>query len=108
MHFVLKSLPACHCLSQFSCSLSGEFRLSKQRQRVCFILGDISFPLYLFHIPTMVLLLSFGVKGSTSMAIGSLLASAVALYGMDYPSRRCFRVGPSRMMKVIPALDPKH
>jgi peptidoglycan/LPS O-acetylase OafA/YrhL len=87
--------------------LSGEFRLSKQCQRICFILGDISFPLYFFHIPTMVLLLSFGVKGSASMVIGSLLASVVALYGIDYPSRRCFRVDPNRMTKVIPALAPR-
>jgi peptidoglycan/LPS O-acetylase OafA/YrhL len=87
--------------------LSGEFRLSKQCRRICLFLGDISFPLYLFHVPTMVLLFSFGVNGSALMVVGSLLVSIVALYGVDYPSRRRFRVDPKRLKKAIPALVPR-
>jgi peptidoglycan/LPS O-acetylase OafA/YrhL len=77
-------------ISIFVLVLSGEFKLSNRWRRICSFLGDVSFPLYLFHIPTMVLLLSFGVTGSAAMVVGSVLTSVLALYGIDYAGRRLF------------------
>lgn len=93
-------------ISLFVLVLSREFQLSERLQRACLFLGDVSFPLYLFHIPTMVLLLSLGVKGSAAMVIGSLLASVLALYGIDYPSRRHFHSRPDSVPKMVP-VDPE-
>ncbi len=86
-------------ISIFVLLLSSEFNLSKRHQRICSFLGDVSFPLYLFHIPTMVLMLSFGVTGSAAIVIGSLLTSVLALYGIDYESRRRFGSRPTNILR---------
>jgi len=61
-------------------------------------LGDLSFPLYLFHIPTMAFLLSFHPTSKWLMPwlmVGSsLLVSLAALYWVDYPCRRLFADRP--------------
>jgi peptidoglycan/LPS O-acetylase OafA/YrhL len=77
-------------ISIFTLLLSGEFKIPDLFCRICSFLGDVSFPLYLFHIPVMVLLISFGVRASAPIVFTALLASCAALYAIDYPSRAYF------------------
>jgi peptidoglycan/LPS O-acetylase OafA/YrhL len=87
-------------ISVFTLLLSTEVRIGPRGQKICNLLGDISYPLYLFHVPVMVLLLTFGVKTTLPLIIASLLISAAVLYGIDYPSRRLFSVR-SRMQEPL-------
>jgi peptidoglycan/LPS O-acetylase OafA/YrhL len=78
-------------ISIFTLLLSGEFELSSLLCRICNFLGDVSFPLYLFHIPVMVLLISLGVRTSLPIVATALFASCIALCAIDYPARALFR-----------------
>ena len=80
--------------------LNGKVDVSKRWRDLLLLLGDLSFPLYLFHIPTMVLLLTFGLHGSAWMVGGSFLASAAALFLIDYPCRRYFRTDALRLSHI--------
>lgn len=77
-------------VSIFTLLLSGEFKVPNILLRIYNFLGDVSFPLYLFHIPVMVLLVSLGVRATTPLVVASLLVSCGALYAIDYPSRAYF------------------
>jgi len=68
----------------------GEIRIAQKYQRILNLLGDISFPLYLFHIPVMALLMILGVRATAPMAAASFLVATAALYGIDYPARALF------------------
>ncbi len=67
--------------------LSAEFRLSARVRRVFNYCGEVSFPLYLFHMQVFVALLSLGVRRSIIILLGPPLFSAATLYFVDHPSR---------------------
>jgi peptidoglycan/LPS O-acetylase OafA/YrhL len=88
-------------ISIFTLLLMGEFKVRERHLRICNLLGDISYPLYLFHIPVMVLLLTLGVKATAPMVIASLAFSLAALYGIDYPSRSYFHTRRTAARQLV-------
>ncbi|MFL9947265.1 acyltransferase [Paraburkholderia agricolaris] len=77
-------------ISIFVVVMSAEVRISPKLIKVCNFLGDLSFPLYLFHFPAMVLALRLGSNRSAITLAAMLAASVAALYLVDYPSRKLF------------------
>ncbi|TCW78808.1 hypothetical protein C5O80_31460 [Burkholderia sp. SRS-46] len=57
-------------------------------------LGDWSYPLYLFHIPALIVALSLGVNRSALQLGMAFAVSLAALYVVDYPSRKLFKKQP--------------
>jgi peptidoglycan/LPS O-acetylase OafA/YrhL len=85
--------------------LSSEVTLSQRVARIADWLGDLSFPLYLFHIPAFVLMLTLGVKNTWLVLSGPVLIATVALYLIDYPSRRAIPLIFKRRGQK--AIDPR-
>jgi peptidoglycan/LPS O-acetylase OafA/YrhL len=54
-------------------------------------LGDWSYPIYLFHIPALILAIAIGVNRSIAQLGVAFLVPLLALYVIDYPSRSLFR-----------------
>ena len=50
--------------------------------------GDLSYPLYLIHVPTMILLCYLHMINPILLVLGCCAAAAALLYGVDYPIRR--------------------
>lgn len=63
----------------------------KKFSRLCNFLGDLSYPVYLFHMPVMALLAAAGYTNWLIMGLAVLALSALALYMIDYPARGLFR-----------------
>jgi peptidoglycan/LPS O-acetylase OafA/YrhL len=91
-------------ISIFTLLLVGEFKLGQRHRRFCNLLGDLSYPLYLFHIPTIVLLLTVGVTATAPMVVASFVVSLAVLYGIDYPSRSYFnrRTAARQLVRAAP------
>ena len=68
--------------------LSSEFSIPTRATKFADWLGDLSFPLYLFHVPALVLMLTLGVKNVVLVLCGPFAIACAALYLVDYPSRR--------------------
>jgi peptidoglycan/LPS O-acetylase OafA/YrhL len=62
-------------------------------------LGDISYPLYLCHIPIIILLSYWGVRNSVWLVAGVMLGSVAMLYIVDYPCRK-LGVRSSRFRRI--------
>jgi peptidoglycan/LPS O-acetylase OafA/YrhL len=77
-------------ISIFVLLLSSEFRVSPRMIKVGNFLGDLSFPLYLFHFPALILALRLGSNRSIITLATMLLVSLAALYLVDYPCRKLF------------------
>jgi len=77
-------------LSIFALILSTEVTLTGKLGRWFNLLGDVSYPLYLFHMPTMIALLAFGVTNSMVLLVGPLALAIAVLYGIDFPMRSRF------------------
>jgi len=82
-------------ISIFVLVISGEVTIGKRAIKICNFLGDLSFPLYLFHIPAMVIALKLGSNRSVITLASMILLSTAALYLVDYPSRKLFSRKPS-------------
>ncbi len=50
--------------------------------------GDLSYPLYLIHMPTLLLLCYLRIVNPTLLVLGCFGVAAAMLYGVDYPVRR--------------------
>ncbi|MDE2104838.1 MAG: acyltransferase [Patescibacteria group bacterium] len=50
--------------------------------------GDLSYPLYLLHVPAITFLSALGNRNSLMMVVCSLAVSALILHGVDYPVRK--------------------
>lgn len=75
----------------FALVLSEQFELSKKVIRFFNFLGDYSFPLYLFHIPAMIIALALG-SNRTAITLAVMgVVPLIALYAVDYPSRSLFK-----------------
>lgn len=84
--------------------MSEQFVLSKRIIGPFNFLGDLSFPLYLFHIPAMVIALALGSNRSVITLGSMLLLSLLALYAIDYPSRKIFKRMTNQSIGTSPHL----
>lgn len=50
-------------------------------------LGDLSFPLYLCHLPVMVVFVAMGVEQTLPMVAAAFMTAVALLHFVDYPSR---------------------
>jgi len=71
--------------------VSGEIGLTERLRKVLGYLGDLSYPIYLFHFPTLAIISAFGLPQWGTFLGAVLLISAIFLHAIDYPSRRIFR-----------------
>jgi peptidoglycan/LPS O-acetylase OafA/YrhL len=74
-------------LTIFVLTMSTEVKVAERIGRFFDFLGDVSYPLYLFHLPTMMALLALGVSNGFALLAGPLVIAALALYGIDLPIR---------------------
>jgi peptidoglycan/LPS O-acetylase OafA/YrhL len=59
-------------------------------------LGDLSYPLYLFHVPTLVIAyLLFGIRNSFSFIFISFVVSMLFYHGVDVPCRLSKKTKPT-------------
>ncbi|PLY99953.1 hypothetical protein CY652_23600 [Burkholderia sp. WAC0059] len=54
-------------------------------------LGDWSYPLYVFHFPSILVALALGSNRSIITLGAAFATSLIALYAVDYPSRKFFK-----------------
>ncbi|WGS46685.1 acyltransferase [Burkholderia sp. JSH-S8] len=78
-------------ISIFVLVASAEIRVPKRMHRSLNFLGDYSYALYLFHIPAFIAALSLGSNRSAITLSAAFGLSLIALYAVDYPSRKFFR-----------------
>ncbi len=78
-------------ISIFMLLLSHEMEISVGWQKVLNWAGDVSYPLYLFHMPVLAILVSRGYRNTLLMTVTSLLLSVLALQCIDYPCRAQLR-----------------
>lgn len=90
-------------ITLFVLLLSPEFKLPMRQQKLFNWAGDVSYPLYLFHMPVLAVLASFGCRNTALLVTASLGVSLVALYGVDYPCRRRFGTAARRNIVTISA-----
>jgi peptidoglycan/LPS O-acetylase OafA/YrhL len=92
--------------SIFVLIMSTEVSVTGRLGKFCDFLGDVSYPLYLFHLPTMMALLALGVNTSLALLLGPLALATVALYAIDMPIRSRFSSKKNKAV-VHSAEDPK-
>ena len=71
--------------------LSHGARLPHPVRRFFKYLGDLSFPLYLVHIPTFALMVHLGHHKRAALVAASILVAAIFLGVVDYPARKVFK-----------------
>jgi peptidoglycan/LPS O-acetylase OafA/YrhL len=60
-------------------------------KRLCNFLGDLSYPIFLFHMPVMALMVAFGHQGWIAVTLAVIAVSLIALCLIDYPVRYLFK-----------------
>ncbi|MBN3816262.1 acyltransferase [Paraburkholderia sp. Se-20369] len=78
-------------ISIFVLVASTEIRVAKSLLRPLNFLGDYSYALYLFHIPAFIAALILGSNRSIVTLSAAFGISLIALYVVDYPSRRLLK-----------------
>lgn len=78
-------------ITVFVLILSSECRIGARVQKAFSFLGDVSYPLYLFHIPVLMTLVIYGSTHASLMVGISLVVAVFSLYAVDYPARKLFR-----------------
>ena len=86
----------------FALVLCEEFNFSEKIVKVFDFLGDLSYPIYLFHVAVMALMVLLGFQSLFVFAIGVLGVAAASLYLVDYPTRKIFARYKARA-KILPA-----
>ena len=74
----------------FALVLCEEFKFSEKIGKFFDFLGDLSYPIYLFHVAVMALMVFLGFQGLFVYAIGVLGVSVASLYLVDFPARKIF------------------
>ena len=82
---------------------SSEVRLSSRYINIFNFLGDLSYPLYLFHIPCIVLALVLGMTNTGGILAATLLVSMLALLLVDYPCRKLFAMKKAETKVLVNA-----
>ena len=77
-------------MSVFVLVLSTEFAVPPSLSRLFILLGDVSYPLYLLHLPVIVLALALGYSSVISFT-APLMISVLSVYLVDYPSRKLLK-----------------
>ncbi|HEX8926875.1 MAG TPA: hypothetical protein VF786_13840, partial [Terriglobales bacterium] len=94
--------------SVFVLIMSTEISVSGKAGTFFNFLGDVSYPLYLFHLPAMMALLAFGFTNSFVLLLAPLTLALLVLKTIDLPIRSRFsrmkqnRVSPE---EVAPSDD---
>lgn len=86
----------------FALVMCEEFKFSEKTMKFFDFLGDLSYPIYLFHVAVMALMVFLGFQGLFVFAVGVLGVSVVSLYLVDYPARTLFRRFQVQPMKSLP------
>jgi peptidoglycan/LPS O-acetylase OafA/YrhL len=86
----------------FALVLCEDFKFSEKIMNFFDFLGDLSYPIYLFHVAVMALMVFLGFQGLFVFALGVLGVSALSLYLVDYPARKIFRRFQVQAMKSPP------
>lgn len=76
--------------SIFVLILSTEVTVQGKLARFFDFMGDVSYPLYLFHLPALIALLSLGITSSLDLLIAPLALAVLVLYMIDLPLRTRF------------------
>jgi peptidoglycan/LPS O-acetylase OafA/YrhL len=80
--------PMVYAATTFVAVAGGTIRLRPGLRRALDYLGDLSYPLYLFHYPVIVLLNGvFGIRSYPVLAAVSFAASALCLHVFERPAR---------------------
>lgn len=67
---------------------ASQIKISKLSAKILSFLGDISYPLYLFHLPIMLLCYAaFGIRGWFGLLLSAFLGSIFFYYLVDVPLR---------------------
>lgn len=74
----------------FALILCEEFRFPAKVVKFFDLLGDISYPVYLFHVAVMALMVWMGFQGLWVYCLGVVGFSVLAVYAIDYPARKIF------------------
>lgn len=77
-------------LTIFVLVMSTEVHMKGRSAKFYNVLGDVSYPLYLFHLPAMLLLLGLGVRNGAVLLAGPLLLAILAQFSIDRPLRGRF------------------
>jgi peptidoglycan/LPS O-acetylase OafA/YrhL len=76
--------------SIFVLILSTEVVVQGKLARFFDFMGDVSYPLYLFHLPALIAMLALGMTSSMGLLIGPLALAVLVLYMIDLPLRSKF------------------
>lgn len=68
--------------------VSPMISLPRRARSISNFLGDVSYPLYLLHIPVMIAVGSTGSMHASVMIVLALAVTILSLYAVDYPCRR--------------------
>jgi len=85
----------------FALVLCEDFKFSEKIMNFFDFLGDLSYPIYLFHVAVMALMVFLGFQGLFVFALGVLGVSAASLYLVEYPARKIFRRIQVQPMKSL-------
>lgn len=73
--------------SIFVLVLSTEVVVRGKLARLLNLMGDVSYPLYLFHLPALIVMLAFGITDNIVLLIAPLTLAVLLLYMIDFPIR---------------------
>ncbi|MDE1011978.1 MAG: acyltransferase [Paraburkholderia fungorum] len=71
-------------------AFSAPMNIGERAKRAFNFLGDVSYPLYLLHMPVLVVATVMGSRHASIMVSGAIALSVASLYLIDYPARKIF------------------
>lgn len=74
----------------FALVMCEELRLPGKIVKIFDFLGDLSYPVYLFHVAVMALMVWMGFQGLWVYCLVVVGFSVLSVYAIDYPSRKLF------------------
>jgi peptidoglycan/LPS O-acetylase OafA/YrhL len=90
-YFLLTFLGAAFWIGLFAVAFCDRLWVPKWSRAVMKWLGDVSYPLYLLHVPVLILCVHYHITSSVAICTLAVLASIAALHLVDLPIRRRFR-----------------
>jgi peptidoglycan/LPS O-acetylase OafA/YrhL len=103
--FVWRGLVLAAVATAFYAIVAG--LLGKRRSRLLYILGDISYPLYLLHVPLFIICLRYGITSPALLLAIVLAAAAATAFVVEFPIRHLLRGNkPSAIAATQPVAEP--